>query len=33
MYPQIEEIMNIIVEEGVKIVLHQPETLKPGRVG
>ena len=33
MYPQIEEIMNIVVEEGVKIVLPLPEIRKRGLGG
>lgn len=33
MYPQIEEIMNIVVEEGVKIILLLPGIRKHGQDG
>lgn len=28
LYPNIDEVIQIILEEGIKIVLHQPEILK-----
>jgi hypothetical protein len=32
LYPNIEEIMKIIVDEGVKIVSHRQETQKHGQL-